>query len=185
MIPTKAVIFDYIGTLINCRGYTMDASKENLYLALTAEGFEVSKRIFLKAYDLAHGKYRIIRFEQLREVTNAVWVAEALSNLGFDVSADDYRIKCALNGFFKAYVDTFELRDGAKKLLKQVSQQCKVGLISNFTHAPVIHKSLRQLGINTFFNVVAVSQEVGWRKPSPKIFEDALNRLGIKAGRAR
>lgn len=184
MIIAKAVIFDYIGTLVNCKGYTMDASKENLHLALAAEGFDVSKRIFLKAYDLAHEKYRVIRFEQLREVTNAVWVAEALSNLGFDVSADDYRIKCALNVFFKAYVDTFELRAGAKKILKQLSQQCKVALISNFTHAAVIHKSLRRLGINPFFNVVAVSQEVGWRKPSPKIFEDALNRLGIKAEEA-
>ena len=177
----KAIIFDYIGTLVNCKGYTMDASKENLHSALAAEGFVVVKDNFLSAYDLAHEKYRIIRYEQLREVTNAVWVAEALCNLGFEVAADDYRIKCALNVFFKAYVDTFELRDGAKKLLKQAGQQCKVGLISNFTYASVIHKSLRVLGIDTFFNVVVVSEEVGWRKPSPKIFQDALNRLGIEA----
>ena len=77
------------------------------------------KTIFLEAYILAHEKYRIIRYEQLREVTNAVWVAEALCNLGFKVTADDYRIKAALNVFFKAFVDTFELRDGAKKLLKK------------------------------------------------------------------
>ena len=158
----------------------MDASKENLYSALVAEGFDVSKNNFLQAYDLAHEKYRIIRYEQLKEVTNAVWVAEALCNLGFKVTADDYRIKCALNVFFKAYVDTFELRDGAKKLLKQAQQQCKVGLISNFTHAPVIHKSLRLLGINTFFNAVVVSEENGWRKPSAKIFQDALNRLALR-----
>ena len=184
MACTKAVIFDYIGTLVNCKGYTMDASKENLYLALVAEGFDVSKSNFLQAYDLAHEKYRIIRYEQLKEVTNAVWVAEALSNLGFKVTADDYRIKCALNVFFKAFVDTFELREGAKKLIKQAQQKCKVGLISNFTHAPVIHKSLRLLGINTFFNVVVVSEENGWRKPSGKIFEDALNRLGVEAKEA-
>lgn len=181
MVCAEAIIFDYIGTLVNCRGYTMDASKENLHSTLKAEGFEVAKDKFLEAYDLAHEKYRVIRYEQLREVTNAVWVAEALRSLGFEVAANDYRIKCALNVFFKAYVDTFELRDGAKKLLKQAGQQCKVGLISNFTHAPVIHKSLRVLGIDTFFNVVVVSEEVGWRKPSPKIFQDALNRLGVEA----
>ncbi len=177
----KAVIFDYIGTLVNCKGYTMDSSKQNLYMALVAEGFDVSRSNFLQAYDLAHEKYRIIRYEQLKEVTNAVWVAEALSNLGFEVTADDHRIKCALNVFFKAYVDTFELRDGTRKLLKQTGQQCKVGLISNFTHAPVIYSSLRLLGINTLFNVVVVSQENGWRKPSTKIFHDALNRLGVEA----
>jgi HAD superfamily hydrolase (TIGR01549 family) len=100
------------------------------------------------------------------------------------VTANDFRIKCALNVFFKSYADTFELRDGAKKLLKKAGKQCKVGLISNFTHAPVIYSSLRLLGISTFFNAVVVSGEVGWRKPSPKIFEDALNRLGIEAKEA-
>jgi HAD superfamily hydrolase (TIGR01549 family) len=184
MACTKAVIFDYIGTLVNCKGYTMDASKDKLHSALVAEGFNVSKNSFLKAYDLTHEKYRIIRYEQLKEVTNAVWVAEALCNLGFNVTADDYRIKCALNVFFKAFVDTFELRNGAKKLLKHTQLQCKVGLLSNFTHAPVIHKSLRLLGINTFFNTVVVSDENGWRKPSGKIFQGALNKLGVQAKEA-
>ena len=181
MACANAIIFDYIGTLVNCKGYTMDASMENLYSALFAEGFEVSKNKFFSAYNLAHEKYRIIRYEQLREVTNAVWVAEALSNLGFDVTANDYRIKVALNVFFKAYVDTFELRLGTKKLLKQAQQQCKVGLISNFTFAPVIYSSLRLLGINSFFNAVVISEENGWRKPSIHIFQEALNRLDVES----
>ena len=184
MACAKAVIFDYIGTLINCRGYTMDTSRENLHAALAGEGFEVAKRKFLEAYDLAHEKYRKVRYEELREVTNAVWVAEALCNLGFKAAADDYRIKAALNVFFKAYVDTFEVRDGAKKLLKKSRRQCKVALISNFTYAPVIYKSLRQLGLNGFFDAVVVSQEVGWRKPSSRIFQNALNRLQVRASEA-
>ena len=56
-----------------------------------------------------------------------------------------------------------------------------MALISNFTHAPVIYKSLRKVGLSEFFNVVVVSEEVGWRKPSGRIFQDALNRLQIKA----
>ena len=59
-----------------------------------------------------------------------------------------------------------------------------MGLISNFTHAPVIYKSLRQLGINDCFNVIVVSEEVGWRKPSRHIFQEALNKLGVTANQA-
>ncbi len=184
MACAKAVIFDYIGTLVNCKGYTMNASMENLYTALTNEGFNVSKDRFLAAYAQAHEKYRKIRYDELREVTNSVWVAEALSTLGFEVKEADYRIKCALSVFFKAYIDSFELRDGAKVLLKQARHQSKVGLISNFTHAPVIYSSLRHLGINAFFNAVVVSEETGWRKPSRKIFQEALNRLHTKAEEA-
>jgi putative hydrolase of the HAD superfamily len=89
-----------------------------------------------------------------------------------------------LNVFFKDYIDTLELRAGAKKLIKQAAEQCKVALISNFTHAPVIYSSLRKTGINTFFNVVVVSEENGWRKPSSHIFQDALKRLQIQANQA-
>src|SRR5665647_3227694 len=180
----RAVIFDYIGTLVNCRNYSMDASKQKLYKALLSEGFDVAEDQFLAAYGLAHEKYRKVRYEQLKEVTNAVWVAEALCNLSFEVTADDPRIKAALNVFFQDFIDALELREGAKKLIKQAQQRSKVALISNFTYAPVIYKSLRKVGINEFFNAVIVSEEVGWRKPSCRIFQDALNRLQVKASEA-
>jgi len=184
MTCTKAIIFDYVGTLVNCGDYSMEASREKLFLALKVEGFDLNKDRFIAAYILAHEKYRKVRYEQLREVTNAVWVAEALCNLGFKVAVDDDRVKAALNVFFQDFINTLSLREGAKKLIKQVQQQCRLGLISNFTHAPVIYKSLRKLGIDEFFNAIVVSEENGWRKPSPKIFQDALNKLQVPAYQA-
>ena len=183
-MPTKAVIYDYIGTLVNCRGYSMADSEDNLHRALVAEGFQLDKKEFLDAYTVSHQKYRKIRYEQHQEVTNAIWVSDALCALGYKVSPDDIRIKAALNVFFQDFIDTLELREGAKKLLKQTAAQTKVGLISNFTHAPVIHKSLRKIHIHDYFNAIVISEEVGWRKPSPKIFEEALCRLKIKAEEA-
>ena len=46
MACAKAIIFDYIGTLVNCKGYTMDASKENLYSALAAKVLMFPKNSF-------------------------------------------------------------------------------------------------------------------------------------------
>ncbi len=184
MACIKAVIFDYVGTLVNCKGYSMDASKEKLYNALLDEGFDAARDRFMQAYAVAHEKYRKVRYEQLREVTNAVWVTEALASLGFQVTADDSRVKAALNVFFQDFIDSLELRDGAKKLLKQAQAQCKIGLISNFTYAPVIYSSLRQLGINPFFNAIVVSEENGWRKPSSHIFQDTLKKLQVQADEA-
>jgi len=180
----KAIIFDYIGTLVSCRSYTMEASRQKLHLALMAEGFDVPQDKFLASYMMAHEKYRKVRYEQYKEVTNAVWVSEALCNLGFKVAVDDYRIKIALNVFFKDFIDTLELREGAKKLIRQAKRRCKLGLISNFTYSPVIYKSLRQQRLDKAFEAVVVSEEVGWRKPSSHIFQIGLNRLQIKADEA-
>ncbi|HKM59395.1 MAG TPA: HAD family hydrolase [Candidatus Bathyarchaeia archaeon] len=184
MSCTKAVIFDYVGTLVNCKSYTMEASRFKLYKALFKEGFDVTEDSFVQAYALAHEKYRKVRYEQLREVTNAIWVAEALSNLGFQVTPNDSRVKAALNVFFQDFIDTLELREGAKDLIKKAQTDCKVGLITNFTYAPVIYNSLRNLGISTFFNAVEVSEENGWRKPSSRIFQEELKKLHVHANEA-
>jgi HAD superfamily hydrolase (TIGR01549 family) len=177
----KAIIFDYIGTLVNCRGYNMADSENTLYTSLYNAGFQVDKKEFLDAYEVAHKKYRIVRYQQYREVTNAVWVAEALTSLGHEVTADDPRVKEALNMFFQDFINTLELREGAKPLLKEAAQEYRLGLISNFTYGPVIHKSLRKVGIDQFFNAMVVSDDIGWRKPSPVIFQDMLQRLQVTA----
>jgi HAD superfamily hydrolase (TIGR01549 family) len=180
----KAIITDYIGTLVNARYYNIDASRRTLHKALTDAGFETGMTEFLEAYTQAHEKYRAVRYKQLREVTNAVWVCEALNSLGCTVSPEDSRIKVALNVFFQNYLESLELRPYANKLIRRIKEYCKLGLVSNFTYAPVIYASLRKLGINHHFNTVMVSDENGWRKPHKQIFQDALRKLQVKAEEA-
>ncbi|MEM2104703.1 MAG: HAD family hydrolase [Candidatus Bathyarchaeia archaeon] len=173
----KAVIFDFIGTLVNVEGYNLEVSKIKMFKAIEDAGFNVSCEKFLEAYTQAHEKYRVIRYQKFVEVTNAVWISEALNTLGFKTNPEDSRIKTAVNMFFEDYVDSLKLRKCAKQTLQRLSETYKLGLISNFTYAPVIYAGLRKVGINSFFNVVLVSDAVGWRKPCSEIFSQALKRL--------
>ncbi len=184
MTQAKAVLTDYIGTLVNASYYSMDASRKKLHEALTEAGFKTDIAEFLEAYTEAHEKYRVLRYEQLKEVTNAVWVCEALNNLGCNASTDDSRIKTGLNVFFQDYVDSLELRPYTKKLIKRIKENYRLGLVSNFTYAPVVYASLRKLGINQFFDAVLVSDENGWRKPHKRIFLEALRKLQVTAEKA-
>jgi putative hydrolase of the HAD superfamily len=177
----RAVLFDFIGTLVSVKGYRLDVSRMKLYRAIVDAGFKVGEKEFLEAYAQAHEKYRIVRYQKLVEVTNAVWIAEALNNLGFQTSPEDWRIKTAVNIFFEDYVNSFRLRRCAKQILSMLSETYKLGLVSNFTYAPVIYAGLRKVGINHFFDVVLVSDAVGWRKPHAKIFNEALRSINVKA----
>jgi len=177
----KAIIFDFIGTLTNVKNYSLETSKTKLYKAIVEAGFNISAESFLEAYSQAHEKYRVVRYQELVEVTNAIWISEALNRLGFKTNPKDTRIKTAVNVFFENYLNSLELRPCVKKLLNKVSTEYKLGLISNFTYAPVIYAGIRKLGISQFFNAVLVSEEVGWRKPSIKIFEETLRRLKVTA----
>ena len=181
MSPIKAVIFDFIGTLTNVKGYNLEDSKMKLCKAIQESGFDVTTERFLQAYGQAHEKYRLVRYNELVEVTNAIWISEALNSLGFRTNPADERIKTAVNVFFEDYVDSLELRPCAEDLLKEVSSKYKLGLISNFTYAPVIYAGLRKLGISRFLNAILISEAVGWRKPNVKIFHEALKRLGVTA----
>jgi HAD superfamily hydrolase (TIGR01509 family) len=183
-LTAKAILFDYVGTLVQPRSYSMERSKSKLHKALCGAGLNTEIDTLMEAYAKAHEKQRVVRCEQLREVTNAVWVSEALCNANCRCAVDDSRLKAGLNVFFQDFIDTLELRPHAKQVLTLASQSFKVGLVSNFTYAPAIYASLRKLGINGYFNAVVVSEAVGWRKPHKGIFNQAIGMLRVKAEEA-
>lgn len=180
-MPVRAVIFDFIGTLVSVVGYSYEDSVRKLCESVVGAGFNVDSARFLEAYRKAHLKYREVRYGNLVEVTNAVWISEALNKLGYETTPEDERVKHAVNAFFQDYLASLKTRKCAKKTLKWVSARYKTGLISNFTYAPVIYAALRKLQLSGFFNVILVSHAVGWRKPHPKIFRKALTTLKVKA----
>jgi FMN phosphatase YigB (HAD superfamily) len=179
-LTIKAILLDYIGTLVEPRNYSMEHSKAKLHKALCEAGLITNVKDFLEVYAEAHEKYRKMRYEQLNEVTNAIWVSEALNTIRCQVTVDDARLKSGLNVFFQDFIDSLELRPYAKKLIKKASELCKVGLVSNFTYAPAIYASLRKLGMNQFFSAIVISESVGWRKPHKTIFNEALRMLCVK-----
>jgi len=181
MTEIKAVIFDFIGTLTSVKNYSLETSTLKLHKAIVEAGFSVNEDNFLRAYSRSHEKYRLIRYEELVEVTNSVWISDALNCLGFKTSPEDARLKKAVNVFFHDYLGSLELKRCARRTLVRLSKRYELGLISNFTYAPVIYAALRKLGVNRFFSAVLVSEDVGWRKPNRKIFQEALRRLGVKA----
>ena len=69
-------------------------------------------------------------------------------------------------------------------LLRSLRKRHSLAVVSNFDYTPTARRILEREGIADLFDTVVVSDEVGWRKPKPVIFELALRRLGIGAGEA-
>jgi putative hydrolase of the HAD superfamily len=184
MVGIKAVVFDFIGTLCELVNYSLDEAHEKMFASLVSNGYELDHESFFKAYSEAHQKYREIRYEQLVEVANAVWISEALNSLGHKTFPEDEGIKTAVNAFFADYLTALKLRPSARSTMEKLCQEYKLGLISNYTHTPLIYAALRKLQIDEFLDVVAVSEAVGWRKPSARIFREVLKRLCVRAEEA-
>jgi|SRR3990167_3575272 len=69
-----------------------------------------------------------------------------------------------------------EILDLAKKLK---GEGYKVGLLSNNTLDAVT--KFREIGLYDLFDTVVVSEEVGYSKPDPKIFELFLDNLNVRS----
>jgi HAD superfamily hydrolase (TIGR01509 family) len=69
-----------------------------------------------------------------------------------------------------------------RTLVEKMREKYRIGIITNFDHPPTVHQLLRREGLETFFETVVISADVGWRKPRPEIFQRALDLVSLKAG---
>jgi putative hydrolase of the HAD superfamily len=64
-------------------------------------------------------------------------------------------------------------------VLEALGRDYKLGVCSNFSHTPTAVRVLEEAGLLDLFDCVAISEEVGFRKPRPEIFRFCLDALGV------
>jgi putative hydrolase of the HAD superfamily len=185
----KAVLFDLGGTLLHYHG----ADEKTLYLQGMRELHrELTRRGHaLPHFDAFHKRiYRAIRvraallFFSQRElkvgkilqrilgrmhVRLKEWEAEELPQVWWKVSQPHV-------GFYDDVAETLQRLD---------DMGLKIGLISNtLWPAWVLKEELRRRGHSRHFDLMLFSPEVGFRKPSRKIFRRALKELELKGREA-
>ena len=87
--------------------------------------------------------------------------------------------------FTQAFVGTlaFDAEPGATDACRALAAAgLKLAVVSNWDVG--LHDHLRTVGLDELVDVVVTSAEAGMAKPSPRIFEYALERLGATAARA-
>jgi HAD superfamily hydrolase (TIGR01509 family) len=191
-----AIIFDLGDTLVKVpwdvrhleKGPRQEiASFESIlrvaYDSIVENGIKVDWKSFF-------GKYMTVRAEQLewqkrtlREYDLAERISRTLAALGFKVSPDSYLVKRALEDQYAKYINEVELEKGVPIVLRELQSKYKLGLVTNFAYPVSIYQILDRFDIRKFFDVVVVSREVGWIKPSPRIFRVALSGLKLEGTR--
>lgn len=57
----------------------------------------------------------------------------------------------------------------------------RMGIVSNIISTSLVPHVLNEYGIAEYMECIVMSSEAGYRKPDPRIFEIALNKLGVSA----
>lgn len=180
MNQVKAIGFDLFNTLITADPGALMEAMQRLTGSLTESGFRLEPESFRKAYREA--AVRFVNETKLdgKETHNRFWISAALNALGHDVSPEDPAISRAVEAYFSTFLDYCRIIPGTAEMLSELQGTYRLGLLSNFTHGPAVKGLLEHLELDTFFDTVLVSGEIGYRKPHPLVFEMLVENLGFE-----
>lgn len=84
----------------------------------------------------------------------------------------------------RGLAEAVEMPQAHLEAVGALAKRFRLGLVSNFDHAPTAHAILSRYGLDEFLDPIVISDEFGWRKPQPAIFARALTAVGVDAGEA-
>jgi putative hydrolase of the HAD superfamily len=170
-----AVTIDAFGTLVE-----LESPVGRLQAALAERGVDRDERSVAAAFASEVEYYLVHKGEgrddasllDLRNRCAGVFLAGIAPELGAE-------------GFAPAFVGSLVFRplDGAIDALKRLSRAgLELACVTNWDAG--IGEQLERAGLAHYLSAVVSSAETGAEKPDPRVFEEALARLGVEAARA-
>jgi HAD superfamily hydrolase (TIGR01509 family) len=193
MRPSRggAILFDWGDTLVRIPGmiYSRDAHmacmREVFYESPDGwrgprrrDGSVIPWEQFRDVYEEVSMRYIARSFETGREHRFEDRFAETLERLDAErIPADDERLGELVIHLSRLILDAAELLDGASETLPALASRFRLGIVSNYPFAPLVAQSLERFGLREHFDAVVVSGEIGWCKPYPHPFREAMRLL--------
>jgi putative hydrolase of the HAD superfamily len=182
-IHIKAILFDFGDTLIHTDKFNYDTCSRKVHESLVKDNIIVPYEEYKNVYFNIRKKLYKKTEESLREALFSLRLTETLKHFGYSLKQEDAIIVRSADAFADAFVPMMQMEPYVPKLLKQLKTEgkYKIGLVSNFALPIAVKKTLERFDIAKYFDALTISGEVGWRKPSPKIFKKVLQTLDVKA----
>jgi HAD superfamily hydrolase (TIGR01549 family) len=195
MTPCRAVLFDLFDTLIvfererlpeiSVGGRLVRSTAGHLHEALQAFAPQVPLPDFVAALRASWEDAERIRNETHREVAAPERFGTMFRRLGVDPAGlPAEAIPTLLATHMRVLSGAMVFPDHHRDLLDRLRRRHRLAVVSNFDYTPTARHVLDRAGVVDHFDAIVVSDEVGWRKPAPVIFEHALSRLGVTPAEA-
>lgn len=175
----RAVFFDVNHTLIGMRDEvkTQADAVRVLYEDVRAMCVpEPSYADFERLYNEAWSRGKQIT-ERYEEVTYESIVALTLSRFGIRLSPIE--LDEVLQRYMQPLYSATYAIPGMRELLNSLSSRVALGAITNYKYTNGMLGLLRAAGLADLIPNVTISAQVGWKKPSHRIYESAAQKLGF------
>ncbi len=174
----SGVLFDLHGTLIHLTEQSRDRIKvgyEAVESAYTDIPFERFQDVWLTWREQPEFAAKRAARQEILFVDR---IRLALERLGVEPKPE------LVHELAEAYVGVWEaatiMDEADRRCLMELRDRYKLGLVTNFAYPPSIPRLLRKFSLESIFDSVVVSAEVGWVKPHPLIFRCAMQELNCE-----
>lgn len=182
-----ALLFDLGSTLIFFDTPWADVipqAHSQLYEGLRSVGLELDRQVFLRAFQNRMETYYFQRETEFIEYTVLYILRELLAESGY-AEVPDKNLRAALKGMYAITHEHWLPEPEAADVLQALrSRGYRLGLISNAGDEDDVQTLIDRAGLREYFEVILISAAEGIRKPNPRIFWRALERLGVGPERA-
>ncbi len=189
----STVFFDLFDTLvmfepsllpeITVNGKTWNTTAQDVFSKLGSRFADIKFGDFCISFLESHKEIMELRKKDLREYPNSKRFEILLEKIG--VKKDENLINNLVSSHMDSLCAAMVYPEKHADILSYLKDKgYRLCVVSNFDHTPTAKKLFERFGISEFFEQMVVSEEVGWRKPHPKIFEVALDRMNETPSRA-
>ncbi len=176
------VLFDFFGTLVDYSAGRGDCDYERSFALVERAGTPLPRARLLSLWDETYARFEADVAATHREFS----MREVCGAFLRDALAAEPR-EDLLCDFVRTYIDEWNagVRDkpGVPELLERLARRFALAVVTN-THEPtLVPDHLRRIGVSERFRCVVTSVECGTRKPGPRIFAHACDRLAASPER--
>lgn len=186
----KALLFDLCDTLVTLdfprlptvavNGQQVRSTSGLIYDVLKDSHPHITFDEFYSVLSETTRQLHLIRDQELREVTSKQRFQKILEHLDLGSDPDaEWLLSRLLSTHTDQIARIIEFPESHRQVLEECQEQHRLGLISNFDHAPTVYRVLEREGVRDLFQEILISAEVGWRKPRREIFQMALDRMQL------
>lgn len=178
---TTHVLFDFFGTLVDYDPSVVPSSRNAPHEFALRQGLAVDPTAASALWQEAWAELESRALETGRECSLHEIAHRYAELIGAPLPLGDESIELLVRDYLDAWTANITLAPAAIECLADLGRDHVLAIVSNAHNAGLVPHMIKKHGIETLFECVITSIETGWRKPSPEIYEIALERLGTTA----
>ena len=188
----SAIIFDLFDTILDFNfnhlptvelmGFRSRTTSVEVYEVFREYYPEVTFEEFYDPFIESYNEFQQIKLKEFREFPNRERFVLMLEKMSVNsIGTKDVLIDRMVVAHMNALASCIEYPAENKETLEYLSSKgYRMAIVSNFDYSPTAHMLLERYNLTPIFEVIVISDEVGWRKPKDVIFETAVDKLSIK-----